>query len=625
MPSRLGYYPTPQAKYYATQRAGGLAPKFIQIAGPWGGYVPDLDPRQVDYRSAIDMYGLVPDGEILTYDYGWRRYESSSTRLPLGVNGSNVASTGASATAPLPVVGLARWNRQDASPQNIAIVCGSGSSTGLLWSYPDGGTAWSAVLPDASGTRITDTSEALFDWTNYAYGYGVTSGTGLLIATNNVNDVLYYPSNAGLTTYSSFPYGAGSLKASSCEVWNERLVVLNTLPAGGSRKPLELRWTEPSWSTPTAAVWTNVGAGALILKELAGVGLRLLRLGDVLACYTSDGVAVCYRTGQATSPIQLEYLSRTRGLLGRRSVVDLGGGVHFGLFTDGWFFLDRNGQWTEAGTANADATVLRKWAHTFYESLDFGLADRIDMVYDAPRGFIYIAWPDRNARTLNPGGGSGRNNRVWVFDLHGNRVWPDKYDRGFSVNQTPTCWGRFQELGPAAITWDTHSVTDTPWSYAGPASWSPTGWARPWIQFASPTQTSRVVHGSANGLVHQHSSDLYTRDGTTPTWQFKVHSDPLREPFKHKTVDRLWLEYVQTTVATLLGVTVTSANGENLASRGAVTLTTHPGAVSNAVVSTRVTATHPVFELVGSHPVILRALGMQVLPTFTDNVSPKGT
>lgn len=620
MGSRIGYYPTPQAKFYAQQRANSLSPVVAKVNGPWGGYVPDLDPRLVDYRAAIELFGLVPDGEDLTYDYGWLKYEGSGGLLPLGVTNLNAAAVGATATVALPIVGLGKWVNQVGNDRNLAIACGTGSSTGLLYGFEDTTSGWVAIPPDATAVRISDTTEGIFDWCNYALAKGEGAGggdpiTGLFVFTNLNDDMLVYPYDNSLADYGRMPYSTGTIRAKSCCVWGERLFALNTVVNTGTpvTNPLELRWTEPSWSQVAGAIWTNVGAGALTLKEFTGAGSRILPLHDALAIYTTDGVAFAFRTGQATSPLQLEYVTKTRGLLGTRAVVDMGDGRHFGLFTDGWFFLDRNGQWEEAGTMQREGVTIRKWADTFYQSLDFSLKDKIAIEYDRLRGFIYIAWPDRNASTDN----NSRNNRVWVFDERGNRVWPQEYNLGFTTNQTPLCWGIFTELSSAALTWTTASAVASPWTA--------TAWARPWLVFTAPARTDRMVHGVINGRVLEHTPYTFLYDTVTPTWRFKIHTDPLGDHTQFKTLDRLWLEYVQQSLNVVWGVTAESGNGMSSAARAAVLGNSMPGKVANAVLSFRLTSPQPQFTMVGTHPTQIRAMTVQYLPTGTRNITPRGT
>jgi len=621
--TKLGYYPTPAAKFYANQRANKLGPAIAPVAGPWGGYVPDVDPRLVDYRSAIDIYGMVPCGEILVCDYGWVRYDSSATRLPLGVDGDGDPAFGAAATTPLPVLALGRYASQDDTSENFAIVGGEGGEVGYLATFLDGGTGWVAKTHTAG---ITDTSYAMFDWENYTPGTAnATINSGLLIFTNNIDEVFYYPSEVTLAAYDSLPYtGSKTVKCMSVTVFDERLFIFNVQPSGEPRQPLQLTWTIKGWNLAANTIWTLPGSGSMILKELEGEGLRILPLGNFLACYASDGVAVAERTGVVTSPLHLEYLTKGRGLLSMHSVCDIGGGVHFGLFTDGWFFLSHNGQWTEVGTTNKEKTIYRKWADTFYQSVDYGLLHRIHTYYDQSRGFVYISWADRNAMTENPAGATALNNRLWIYDIRGDRIWPDRYEQGFSVNQTPLCIGSFQAKSTPGIQWDDTAQTEVPWTFPGPASWAEGGWQSPWMQFSTAVNAFRMVHGTRNGLVHQHEPLTFTRDGVTPQWYYRVHSDPLGDHTTLKTLDRFWIEYVQTSLPITIGCSVSnSTNPAVTQDRSILTENTFPSAVNTVALSFRFTANLPVFQMFGSHPFILRAMSAQFLPTGALNVTKR--
>jgi hypothetical protein len=98
-------------------------------------------------------------------------------------------------------------------------------------------------------------------------------------------------------------------------------------------------------------------------------------------------------TGKDRPHLNLVYASSARGLLGTRAITDLGGGVHFGAFSDGFWFLSERGEWNEAGIATEGGLRYRKWTDYIYSLLSKENAYRTQVSFDSTRRLVYISWP----------------------------------------------------------------------------------------------------------------------------------------------------------------------------------------------------------------------------------------
>lgn len=487
-PSRLGTF----GRKYLDPNTIGSRSKLAQqqaqripIGPPFGGYCPDLAKTLLDWRDATAMTALIERSGILEIADGYSRIDNA--RLPLG-DDSPPAATGR------PITGIFQsLNTATKDPVRIALTSGPDVTPPItdggrvyVWSFST--SQWEHKAYSGAGNALTgdatNPEKILFD----ATFFGTATG-GWCVFTNNVDEIMRYPDGAG-TGYVEFDT-SGDYIAKSVESSEDRILALN-VSVGGTRKLTRLIWTNkaaaPSFST------ANAGAGDADFDEVKGQGLRVMNLGRLVALYFDTAVVLLSRTGILVDPFRRFYSSHDRGLLSTHSVVNLGSGLHFGLFSDGWFFLDESGQWREAGLRARDGVSFHKWHRTFYELLDWQNRDRVVCGYDPVNRHIKIAFPSK---------GNSSPDQVWCYDLMGDRLW---VDNTYGTN-TPNCWGLFQE----------EAVTGEAWS-AITSTWASEG--RTWDSLESTRGRIRVIHGTTDGLVFLHSPNLVTRDSTLPTYSY---------------------------------------------------------------------------------------------------------
>lgn len=364
----------------------------------------------------------------------------------------------------------------------------------------------------------------LFDWVYYPLG-------DFLVFTNDLDNVYKYPDTGSTTSYTEFNAfqfaGANAtFRARSVTSYADRVVFLNTVE-GLSEFPFRLRWTNIS-SNPTLDPEIT-GTGFVDLIEVEGQGLKVMPLGnDAMACYFDNGVVLVRRVFVATQAFSREFVTIGRGLLSSFSVVDLGSGVHFGIFTDGWFFFDATGRWIEAGVRNINGKINHKWKETFYNQLNFDNRDRVVLGLDRTNRFVRISFPTQES----PAAGTNVNpDTVWIYDLEQDAVWPDIYPG----SQTPNIWGNFDDQ-VADTAWDDFLATDT-WNSSSAT----------WNEFGLRTGRERPTHGSIDGFVFRHSQNLFQRDGTSPSYLWETHVKHRGLPSLMKNTDRLHMSYKRLT------------------------------------------------------------------------------
>ena len=84
----------------------------------------------------------------------------------------------------------------------------------------------------------------------------------------------------------------------------------------------------------------------------------------VLELARAKGISV-RETGLASAPNAVQILDTDRGLLGTHAVCSISNNLHFGIFDDGWWFLDSSGRWKEAGVTQFNGRPVEKWRRTF--------------------------------------------------------------------------------------------------------------------------------------------------------------------------------------------------------------------------------------------------------------------
>ncbi|MCP4113843.1 MAG: hypothetical protein GY737_00280 [Desulfobacteraceae bacterium] len=585
--------------------AAQATPKGTVTAGtPFQGYVPDIDPAHLSGNVLSNGNNLVSraehgqKGEILGHPPGFSQVEAAT--LPLGADANTANDITGIFFVPRTTSAGARSTEFDFT--TMAVTAGDGSNAGSceLWRRLPSTGAWEEIVfadPDP-GTEVAmkgeypssgDDSDQLFDHAVYAPGSpNRTAHSGpieepCLVFCNLHDPVQVFPAGTGLHTYEALSddFGAGDIgfRARSCEAWGDRMNYLNTIESGTHHRQ-RLRRSAIGNADPDTAF---DGQGAIDFREFSGDGLRCLGLGDKLACYFEDGVALVQRSGNTAAPYTRRILTTKRGLLSTHSVVQLGGGVHFGLFTDGWFLLDQGGQWQEVGLSQVANSVSAKWKETFYNRLDDDLRSRIDIEYDQKHGMIYITLPFD---------GNSQNEDVWIYDIAGDRVWPQSYP--------VTKWGEANVQLKAAQQFQ--NVTTTFAATTGT-----------FASFGAQFGVKTLMHGTHNGFVMQHDNDITTRvneqseDEVEPSYNYTSVLSNLGEPRNVQSVDEMFMEYIKTTAS---NATFKVFGNDGTFKEAVVDLPGSTGDLKVAKSGFLFSSSHLGFEVNGQGPIKIRSIGV---------------
>src|SRR3990167_377060 len=313
----------------------------IRFAAPWGGYTPDLSSAIAAPTDAHALQGFLPLSGGMYPATGFAQLDSDS--LPLASSEPVVGVPFVYDTLVSPIV-LRRYAiTADATLGNLY-------ELGADWTnipYTGAGAGFSG---DPTGAGVAQT---LCDSAYYALG-------NFLILTNGYDAVYQHvPGGANYTDFS--PAVLNTFKAKSVCSAFERIFFLNTSEAG-TGFPNRLRGTTRS-ATPSLS---GLGSVLISFDEIQADGVACRKLGSSMAVYFRRGVAFCRETGNITVPVVRDYVSLERGLVGTLAVCDLGSGVHFGIFNDGWFLLDDHGRFTEVGLREIEGSAHSKWRQTFY-------------------------------------------------------------------------------------------------------------------------------------------------------------------------------------------------------------------------------------------------------------------
>lgn len=371
-------------------------------------------------------------------------------------------------------------------------------------------------------------------------------------AADGGQSVMVYPSMTDATTYTSMAVAAAQLEAAagvsqdadvqhgigarSVTVFDSRAMYLNTLEnldPGASpfvNQPRRVRWSaighpfllDPGYENSTGTIF-GVGAGFMDLDEWEGEGVRIEVMGrTAVACYLDTGVAFLRRTGRPEQAFEREIISQDRGLLATRALVNIGQGIHFGIFTDGWFFLDESGQWREVGLAQTERQSVYKWKETFYEQLIRGQVHKLAVAYDPLRKMIQVAWCAADVPT---GGDADELNTVWYYDLTSDRVYENTYTEDYADDMTPRAW--------AVIPPDIHEPNVLAGTDAGVVA-----------EYLAQANERIVVHGDATGRCFAQDVLFHQYNQENIAWDFELKDTAFGlDPFVMKTVDRMWFEY----------------------------------------------------------------------------------
>lgn len=363
----------------------------------------------------------------------------------------------------------------------------------------------------------------------------------VFVWTNNYDPVFVYPRANGVLEYEPLTNQFGiagdpcDFRCVSLEVFADRVNFFNTAEGSGAnmvRRRNRLRWSARGTADPTP----TVGASSLDLDNFSGQGVKIRRLGNVMACYLQDGVAIISQTGQAAAPYGVQSLDERRGLLSTHGLVSISDNEHFGVFDDGWWILDSSGRWRECGVVSMNGTPVRKWKSFFYSVFNRTVSHRLQCYYEEAHNWIRMAVP------VN--GNDARVTEEWIYDIESDRVWKDRYNQGLST------WGD--------ITLRSDETTTLIWSDAS-MRWDEIEGS--WASFGSSIGEQRMCHGDELGFVFFHDDTIITRDGEDPLWSYETAPSSLSGSLSIKTGDRLSMEHVSAGNPAGASLAVTTGSG----------------------------------------------------------------
>lgn len=568
----------------------------VRTGPPWGGTVLDLNTQILDQRVFADSSNLIAAGEVLTAPPGWVAFEDEAGTAPLPLGGvGHVFGTDPGQ----PILGMGRVALlAGQEEENLAVTAKSGGTNGTLFRYGSG-NVWTEVT--AGGTAIVVDDTAVVQSAVYPIASTITGRRGLFVWTTGLGSsgqsVYYYPS--AVNTYNNFPipntnpYDYTPFQARSVAANLERLYFGNTVE-NGTPYPQRVRWTIPSWTTVSAdnlGAPSQVGMGAIDFPEFKGQLIKILPLKNSVVVYFEDGVGVLENTFNAIAPHRKRILTHRRGLLGDNAVVEVEAGLHFGLFTDGWFFFDGEG-WKEAGVTDVGGIGSHKWINTFFSQLNQAKSNRISLGYDQRLRHIHITFPAGNATYPNT---------YWIYDIRGDRIWPQS--AGTATGGTPRIFENYREVTKAGTTWATATGT---WAGAG---------AAPWGSFDASLGKLPLCHGAGDGTIWQHDPSVYTRDGGGVAWSMQINTD-FGDPFLNKTWLRKALEYTSTFVSGTIYYLLQNARGTNIKT-GSCALASGNTGRNVAWLEMHSTSSAFKFNLSGNHPVLLLGWQDEIVGTST--------
>ena len=563
-------------------RAAGLAlaPNVIWLRGPWPGYEPSVSSSEATQGSALDCAGLMDRDGFLTQQNGFAKLASAT--LPLG--GTSPPDVGSE--EPVVCIAEGRDSTTQAVQRYVITADTAGNGRGHFYELISGVWTEQAFNNTSGGNAFTgdasDPASTLADSAHF------TAANYTVFASGEQNNLLRFP---GLTVADEYEQLAGlgaltNLGANSICSAEERLLAFGT-NEGSTYYPTRFRWTSKGASGSFDP--TSTGAGFAEVAELGGEAAAIRPIGPKIALYTTTGGMLVRRTGITTDAFAKDYQFPGRGLLSTHSVCDVGNGIHFGLFTDGWFMLRYDGVWEERGKVGSGS---HKWRREFYGTLDWENRARIITRYDENDHIVYIAFPQAGTSGNGP-------SVVWLYDTISDTCWPAP-----DWTKKPNCFGTIIEEASAGYTWATV-----------PGTWS--GGSGSWASFDSTTGQRRVHHGTADGYVYYHHPALVEQDNVLPTYRYTTHYFSGEQPNKFRRVEAIHVNYNRVQAdngADPTPITLTYSNENGTSETGSILQTSgtvntiqtdfaSPGVVSGV--------SHKV-SLSGTAPVKITGVGIQV-------------
>jgi hypothetical protein len=262
-----------------------------------------------------------------------------------------------------------------------------------------------------------------------------------------------------------------------------------------------------------------------------------------MVAYFEDGVAFIRATGNYTAPDAVQTISTSRGLISTHSLVNVGNDLHFGIFTDGWFYLDPSGRFQEVGLEDIGGAAQGKWKDTFYAILskDPDKRGRLYCHYNHVSNQVYISVPTD---------GADENEIVWVYDRQSDRVWLDTYEA--------LCFGSYSRQLTGAITYASAGAESPPLTYDNIA---PETYASVEARFG----LKAMAHGTGQGYIFQQEPDMTSRDKEQASgeddiqWSYATHHMHSTSARHLLTIDRVLFEHIG--LDNTAGMTVTLTDG----------------------------------------------------------------
>jgi hypothetical protein len=632
------------AKNQQRRAAGGLrARREVTTNTPWEGLTNDLPHTNPDLKFVKSTVGLVAKsspiggGEVLMNDVGFTQVDSSTAdneELPLGsANGTVVVWLG---DFPL-VDNTLKVGVGDEDLKSMALVAGDGTTAGsfLVYELAPSSANWTLVgwvdpvnttgtAVEPSGTRDGETSSAgnqpyrsMPDATVFFPGtatrtsadsFGGAIDKPCFIWTNNVDPVMIYPEATTGVGYQQITDTLGhssdssDFRCVSLETWGDRVYFFNTREGSGAnavRHRQRLRRTARGDCDPDPA---NDGAGFIDLETFEGNGVRIEGLGNTLVAYFQDGIAFIHETGLLTAPNRVQVINTHRGLLGTHSMCQVGDQAHFGIFNDGWWFLDASGRFQEAGVVSLDGKAVEKWRRTFDELVDQKNLHRLHCHYDQGRNWVRIVVPE----PADEAGGLKETTKTWIYDIDANRVWTLDYPESLAASGGVTLWSSMTLRDAAATTWASLEAGANPtWSSIDPDT--------TWGDLAPTAGDKVLAHANHLGYIFNHSEDLIKYNGNDPSWSYEVVPTDFGSPRTLKTVDQLSVEHINSQNSNAATLTVTTGRSTVTAS-SSIDLNTSAtsGDIEIASSHYRVNDEHVGFSVSGSGAIRIRSFGIDL-------------
>lgn len=542
------------------RRAGAsltTQPQALEVNPPWGGFTPDLSPVYARPSDAQECFGLIQRSGQLRPPDGFARIDSA--RLPL--------DSGA------PIIGMFQFF-DDTGTGNQRKFAWTSGSPGSLFELVSG--VWTERAQDAGATAFSSSTAALLE-------YAHITPDGDMVFTNNETPVQLFDKTDD--EYDDFsPVTLAPFIARTVMGFGDRIVFGNTSEAG-TRNFRRVRFT----TVGSGPALTGLGSGFLDFDEVDGELLKLLPIGNLGAGYFDSGVVFLTRTGNAAAPFDRIFVNQQRGLLGTKSVVDLGRGEHFGIYDDGWWILNDRGQFRQLGRRRIGDGTYETFTDTFYARLNWDAKNRVYCEYDRESRQTHIVWPADDNTVPS---------EYWIYDNETDSVWPD------SLANVPNVFGRFN-TETSALTWV---------SAGAPATWEEDG---TWGEGAQKIGQERIVHGTQLGVVNMNDPAIFTKDGATPSYVWRSHRKLYGSHTGIKVWERLALRYRQLSGAMQPAINILfhtedgSVSGVVQTNRGA------GGSDQIDYSHARISGTHLGVEINGSHPVRIQSMEI----SFTDQGS----